>query len=284
MSERDELHSRIACARTLLFVPANRPERFEKALTSGADLVILDLEDSVPEDVKALARSNIESMWPRVSTFAVPMAIRINAIGSEEGERDLAWLAALNPAAALMVPKTDSAAALKRVHKCFQNPLILPMIESAAGYAAVTSIAQMRGVVRLVIGHVDFMADVGFQCGEAQEELMPLRYAVAIASRLSELASAVDGVTVEVGDEQRLRDDVGRALRFGFGGKLCIHPRQVDIVHQAMLPTAQDLDWARKVMTASDAANGAAVQVDGRMIDLPVVLLARQTLARAGRH
>ena len=104
-----------------------------------------------------------------------------------------------------------------------------------------------------------------------------------MATRLNLLAPAVDGVTVQIGDHERLRDDTRRALRFGFGGKLCIHPSQVAGVHEAMAPTEQELTWARRVLAADAAAGGAAVQVEGRMVDLPVVLQARRTLARAAR-
>ena len=104
-----------------------------------------------------------------------------------------------------------------------------------------------------------------------------------IATRLNRLAPPVDGVTVQIGDEARLRKDVGRALRFGFTGKLCIHPAQVAVVHDAFMPTGEELAWARKVLAADSAAGGAAVQVDGRMVDLPVVLQARKTVALAAR-
>ena len=110
---------------------------------------------------------------------------------------------------------------------------------------------------------------------------MPLRFAVAMATRLHRLAPAVDGVTVRIDDDERLRQDTQRALRFGFGGKLCIHPRQVAVVHDALAPSETEIDWARRVIAADAASGGAAVQLDGRMVDLPVVLQARRTLARA---
>ena len=136
-------------------------------------------------------------------------------------------------------------------------------------------------MLRLVVGHIDFMADTGLQCSDDERELIPLRFAVAMATRLGALAPAVDGVTVGIDDDERLREDTRRALRFGFGAKLCIHPRQVAIVHEAMMPSAAELRWAERVIAADAAARGAAVQLDGRMVDLPVVLQARRTLARA---
>jgi len=101
-----------------------------------------------------------------------------------------------------------------------------------------------------------------------------------MATRVHQLAPAVDGVTVEIANEARLRGDVQRALRFGFGGKLCIHPRQVAVVHEELAPSASELDWAHRVIAADAAAQGSAVQLDGRMVDRPVVLQAHRTLAR----
>src|SRR5204862_4735380 len=143
------------------------------------------------------------------------------------------------------------------------------------------SLAATPGVLRLVLGHVDFIADTGLQCDETQSELAPLRFAIAMATRVNQLAPAVDGVTLELGDDARLHDDTLRAVRFGFGGKLCIHPRQVPVVHQALAPTGPQIEWAQRVIAADAAAGGAAVQLDGRMVDLPVVLQAKRTLARA---
>jgi citrate lyase subunit beta/citryl-CoA lyase len=157
---------------------------------------------------------------------------------------------------------------------------VLPLVETAAGFYAVRALAAAPGVLRLAVGHIDFMADVGMSCDEQEHELVPLRFAVAMATRWGQLASAIDGVTVQTTDEQRLRNDTLRARRFGFGAKLCIHPRQVTVVHEALAPTELELDWARRVIAADEASGGAAVQLDGRMVDLPVVLQARRTLAR----
>ena len=273
-----------ATARSLLFVPGNRPDRFEKAVRSGADAVILDLEDSVPGSEKASARGAIERSWAQLSSLGVPLAVRINALGCDEGELDLRWLKRLPTLSAVMLPKADSADAMARVSDELGGAMLLPIIESAAGFAALDALAGVPAVLRLVVGHIDFMADTGMQCDASESELAPLRFAVAMATRLNHLAPAVDGVTVQIGDHERLRDDTRRALRFGFGGKLCIHPSQVDGVHEAMAPPEQELNWARRVLAADAAAGGAAVQVEGRMVDLPVVLQARRTLARAARQ
>lgn len=279
----DPMTARIAQARTLLFVPGNRPERFEKAARCGADAVVLDLEDSVPPADKLAARGEIAREWARLQGLGVPLVVRINTADGEIGRADLAWLAALPSPAAVMVPKAESVSVLEQVHHALRDVPILALIESAAGYAALPSLGGASGVLRLVVGHIDFLADTGLQCDDDESELAPLRFAVNIATRLNRLAPPVDGVTVQIGDEARLRKDVRRALRFGFAGKLCIHPAQVAVVHDAFMPTGEELAWARKVLAADSAAGGAAVQVDGRMVDLPVVLQARKTVAFAAR-
>jgi citrate lyase subunit beta / citryl-CoA lyase len=272
---------RVAQARTFLFVPGNRPERFEKAARSGADVIVLDLEDSVPSTEKASARAAIEAAWGTLQSLNVPLVVRMNAVDSEAGATDLTWLAKLPAPAAVMVPKAESLQALTQVHQKLQGVATLPLIESAAGYAALPGLGAAAGVLRLVVGHIDFMADTGIQCDDDETQLTPLRFAVAIATRLNRLAPAVDGVTVAIGDESRLHRDVLRALRLGFAGKLCIHPSQVAPIHAAFQPGEEELDWARRVVAADAASGGAAVQIDGRMVDLPVVLQARRTLARA---
>ncbi|RYF56921.1 MAG: CoA ester lyase, partial [Comamonadaceae bacterium] len=218
-----ETPDRCALARSLLFAPGNRPALFDKAIRSGADAVILDLEDSVPIADKAMAREAVEREWERLLNLGVPLVVRINPADTDAGIQDLSWLKRMASPAAEMLPKVESARSLAEVHDSLNGVLLLPLIESAAGYAALPSLAAAPGVIRLVVGNIDFMADVGLQCDESESELAPLRFAIAIASRLNHLAPAVDGVTVQIGDEQRLRNDTHRAPRFGFGGKLCIH-------------------------------------------------------------
>ncbi|MBD9390689.1 CoA ester lyase [Acidovorax sp. ACV01] len=276
--------SPLASARTLLFVPGNRPERFEKAISSGADAIVLDLEDSVPLAEKATARHSIAQAWDGLLRHGIPLVIRINPIGEGlQGETDLDWLASLTPPAGVMVPKVDSAELLDAVSRAIPTVPLLPLIESANGYLALRSISQQAHVLRLVVGHIDFMADTGIQCSVGEAELDPLRFEVTTVSRASQLASAIDGVTIDIHNMELLKEDGLRALRFGFGGKLCIHPKQVEAIHNAFAPTEEQLVWAERVLAADSASGGAAVQLDGRMVDVPVVLQAKKYLARAAR-
>jgi citrate lyase subunit beta / citryl-CoA lyase len=271
----------LAHARTLLFVPGNRPERFAKALASGADAIVLDLEDSVPLVEKLLARTAIQNSWPVLIEAGLPIVIRMNPPSTMQGTEDLNWLPQISTLTAIMVPKVESIYTLNQVNSKLSGVPILPLIESAEGLFALNSIAGGQDVLRLVVGHIDFMADTGLQCSDIENELTPLRFEVAMTTRRHRLKPAIDGVTVQIDDDDRLRTDTLRSMRFGFGGKLCIHPRQVAIVHDALCPSSSELDWAQRVISADEASGGAAVMLDGRMVDLPVVLQAQRTLGRA---
>lgn len=267
-------------ARSFLFVPANRPERFLKATASGADAVILDLEDSVPFESKKDARLAIKSSWQELKKSAVSLVIRINSPETKWGLEDLDFFQGLDGLNGVMVPKCESSSSLNRVSQDFIGVPLLPIIESAAGYLALPEIAKTAYVSRLVVGHIDFLADSGMLCSEDQLELNSLRFQVAMCSRVGGLAPAIDGVTVSVDDVELIRADAERSIRFGFGGKLCIHPKQISIVHEILAPSADQISWAKKVIDAMEISGGAAVQLDGKMIDLPVLLQAKRLLSR----
>ncbi len=267
-------------ARSFLFVPANRPERFLKATASGADAVILDLEDSVPFESKKDARLAIKSSWQELKRSGISLVIRINSPETKWGLEDLDFFQGLDGLNGVMVPKCESSSSLNRVSQNFIGVPLLPIIESAAGYLALPEIAKTAYVSRLVVGHIDFLADSGMLCSEDQLELNSLRFQVAMCSRVGGLAPAIDGVTVSVDDVELIRADAERSIRFGFGGKLCIHPKQISIVHEILAPSADQISWANKVIDAMEISGGAAVQLDGKMIDLPVLLQAKRLLSR----
>lgn len=184
----------LADARSLLFVPGNRPERFAKALQSGADAVVVDLEDSVPLAEKQAARDAIGRAWEDLLAPGLPLLVRINALQTPTGADDLAWLACRAAPTAVMAPKAESRACLEAITARLPGTALLPLIETAAGHAAVSVIAGTAGVMRLAVGHIDFMADTGIQCSADEAELAPLRFAVAMATRVAGLAPALDGV------------------------------------------------------------------------------------------
>ena len=232
-------------SRAWLFVPGDRPERFDKALASGADRVILDLEDAVAPPGKPAARAAL-SAW--LAATPARVALRLNAADTADFEA-----LAAQPEQTLR----------------------------AAGLAAARALAGLRGVALLAFGHIDCQADLGLR-GALEDELLPWRCELVLASRLARIAPPLDGVTTAFDDPAVLQTDVQRAVRLGFGGKLCIHPRQVAPVRAGFAPTAEQRAWARRVLEAAAAAGGAAVALDGRMVDKPVVLRAEAILREAG--
>jgi citrate lyase subunit beta/citryl-CoA lyase len=158
---------------------------------------------------------------------------------------------------------------------------VIALIESALGIANARALATLPVVERLAFGNLDLALDLGLR-GHGEDDLAPHRAEVVLASRLAGLPAPIDGVTPALDDEARLRVDVQRARRLGFGAKLCIHPRQVAAVHEGLTPNEAEVAWARRVVEAAGSAEGAAVVVDGTMVDTPVLRRARAILEEAG--
>jgi citrate lyase subunit beta/citryl-CoA lyase len=261
-----------------LFVPADRPERIAKARASGADAVIVDLEDAVAPEAKVRAREALAALLDE----AAPLVVRINAAGTPWFDDDLE-LCRHPGVAAIMLPKAEGIDAVCTVvETTYQD--VLPIIESARGLHEMDSIARVPGVIRLAFGSVDLALDLGIDCDPdgAEIELLAFRSQLVLASRLAGLAAPVDGVSTAIHDVQRLQVDAERSRRLGFGAKMCIHPQQVATVQAVFAPSPQRIAWARRVCEAFSAAGGAAVAVDGQMVDLPVVQRARAVLRDAG--
>jgi citrate lyase subunit beta/citryl-CoA lyase len=263
--------------RSYLFVPATRTDRIAKAQAAGPDAVIVDLEDAVAPSVKATAREALARDVPDASGVFV----RINSADTEWFEDDLKLCAALR-VGGLVLPKTERTEDLKRVaERLGAGATILPLIETARGFADLAKLCAAPQVQRLVFGSIDFQLDLGIS-GEG-DELLYFRSGLVLASRLAGLQPPVDGVTVEVNDPEQVRADTLRGKRLGFGAKLCIHPKQVAPVNECFRPTDAEISWARRTLDAAAAAGGAAVAVDGKMVDRPVILKAEQIIREAGR-
>ena len=267
-----------------LFVPGTRPERFAKALDSGANGVILDLEDAVAQEDKEFARNAIRTAWPTFSADQKKrLVIRTNSPGSQFYSADLILAQELQ-VACLLIPKSESVDQINGAALVLENTAIIPMIETAVGLDRLREIANANQVLRLALGNLDLQADLGMVCDPQETELQTARYQIVLASRLAHIAPPIDGVTPSTDDLERITDDAERAKRMGFGGKLCIHPKQVPIVQAAFMPTEEEIHWAKRVIEADQASKGGAVKLDGKMIDRPVVILAKRTLAIAGKH
>ena len=245
--------------RSYLFVPGNRPQRVAKACAAGADAVIVDLEDAVPPADKISARAALAA-WLAPGRNVL---VRINGAATEWFSDDLS-LCRLPGVAGVVLPKAESIDDLAQLAAA-GAPAILPLIESAQGFLHAQALAQTARVRRLLFGRMVFRLVLGF--GGDDEELLFFRSQLVVASRIAGIQPPVDGVTTALDDADLLRDDTLRARRLGFGGKLCIHPAQVAAVNRCFSPTPEEIAWAARVLAAAAAAHGAAVAVDGKMID-----------------
>ncbi len=260
--------------RSYLYVPGNRPDRFDKALASGADAVIVDLEDAVPPNEKVAARRALAN-WLTATT---PVVVRVNAETTEWFKDDLA-ICASPGVSAVILPKAENVGEAVIAFCRSRGIALLPLIETAMGMSKINTIAVLPGVRQLMFGTIDFQFELGID-GDG-DELLAFRSQLVLASRLANIAAPIDGPCTSWEDAALLASDCARAKRLGFSGKFCIHPKQVAAVNTAFSPSDTEIVWARRVLDAAQRFGGAAVAVDGRMIDRPVILKAEQIAARA---
>jgi citrate lyase subunit beta/citryl-CoA lyase len=264
--------------RSYLFVPGNRPERFEKARASRADAVIFDLEDAVQPQEKQAARETVREHMDA----ARPAFVRINAADTEWFANDAAAIANHPGVTGIVLPKAETREQIETVLAHAHPSLtILPIVETARGFANLTLLCAAPRVQRIVFGTLDFQIDLNIE-GDG-EELDMFRSQIVLASRLAGLTTPVDGVSTVLDDPVVIESEARRGRRFGFGAKLCIHPLQIDAVHRAYAWTDAELAWAERVLQAVEASSGAAVAVDGKMVDMPVILKARRMVG-AGHY
>ena len=273
---------RNACS--FLFVPASRPERLHKALSSPADMVIADWEDAVAPAEKHAARDALQAAVATLSSRdRARLLVRINATGTAWFDADVQALSQLvaQGIAGTVVPKSESADDLAAIARTAGSGCALvALVETVAGVDALDSLTRAPQVQRLAFGHLDFQVDAGMQCALDEGEVLPTRMAFVMASRRAGLAQPIDGVTVDTQNPERITQDTARALRMGFGGKLCIHPAQVADVNAVFAPSEAAVVHAQAVVQAMEAAQGGVCVVNGKMVDAPVLHLAQRTLLR----
>jgi citrate lyase subunit beta/citryl-CoA lyase len=273
--------------RSLLFVPASRADDFfEKALASGADAVVLDLEDSVMPSDKRTARAKVAvtAMLPRT----VPLIVRINPVRSPYFVEDLRAAVETN-VDGIMLPKAEDQDSVALVvgenHRCgLSDRLLIPLIETARGVVGAPAIAEAAGVTAIAFGGEDYAASVGLSRTPAGSEIAFARNAIVVAAAAAEIG-AIDTPQMALDDPTLLSRDAKAALRMGFSGKLAIHPNQVSAINNVFTPTAAQIAAAQAIiesyfMAAGNRSGGAFV-VEGRLVDRPVVRQARAILVRA---
>lgn len=257
-----------------LFVPGDRPERVSKAAASGADAVVVDLEDAVDATVKDEARANAVD----ADTGDVPLFVRINGADTAWFLPDLRALATRRlPLAGVLLPKAERPVDVSTVTEVLGNVPVIALIETARGLVDVAALLAHDAVPGVAFGSIDFALDLG--CASDWEPLIHARSRLVLESRLAGKAPPVDGVTAEFRNLDLLQAEATRARAMGFGGKLAIHPAQVAPIRVAFAPSDREIDWARRVVAGAES--DGAVAVDGQMIDRPIVEQARRILARA---
>ena len=275
-----------AAAVTWLFVPGSRPDRFDRAAAAGADEVVLDLEDAVAPGAKEAARTSVVT-WLEAGGSGW---VRVNAVGSAHHDADVDAVAGCAGLRGLVLPKAEDPDALAGVRRRLPAHVgLLALVETAAGVDGARAIATSGAVDRLALGAIDLALDLGAE--ETDEALLLARSTLVLASRLGGLPAPVDGVTTATGDDGAAREAAARARALGFGGKLCLHPRQLAPVREGFAPTAAQVAWAERVLEASwqhdddglESSGPGVFALDGEMVDRPVLVRARAVLARASR-
>ncbi len=256
----------------LLFVPGDRPERFAKAVASGADAAILDIEDAVAADRKGVARDAVRAALQG----GLRAYVRINPAGTPDGREDLTMLAGLTTLGVLL-PKAGGPHDVDVVRHALPDANVVALIESVEGLRHADAIAAAPGVRALAFGAFDMCAELGAR--PVPDVLAPLRSHVVVAARSAGVA-AIDTPYLALEDEEGLVADARRSLDFGFDGKLLVHPKQAAPVRAIFTPSAEDVERARAIMRA--AKLGGVAVIDGAMVDAPVFAAARRVLARAG--
>lgn len=257
---------------SILFVPAIRPELIPKAMATGASAVCIDLEDAIPPDRKEEARKILGTL-PFTSPVNVAQCMRINALTTKDGILDIAAIAqsAIKPEV-LVLPKVTDAIELSIVEAaCGDDVPVIAIIESIAGLNAVHGIAAHPLTKALIFGSADFSAEIG-----STMEWDALLYARSkiIAAAAANGKRALDGIWPDFNDTDGLISDSQRLKAIGFFGRVAIHPKQVHGINLGFAPTASELAFAREVVRAFESAGGNAVQVNGKMVDRPIYVMA----------
>ena len=278
--------------RSLIFVPGNRPNMLERALGFNADIIMVDLEDSVPAAEKAAARDLAKEWVPRLRQAGRRVMVRANSLDTGLTRDELAALVSPD-LYGVSVGKTESAWDLREIdrilapleaaagleHGCIR---LIPWIESARAIVNVHEMAAaLPRTVAIAFGAEDYTNDMGIQRTDDGAEVYHPRATVAIAARAAGIAS-LDSPYVAFRNPEGLRQDAGAARRMGYTGKFAIHPAQIDAINELFSPLPEDVDYARRVVAAWDEAETAgrgSLALDGKMVDVPVVKRARNLLA-----
>ncbi|MDG5760023.1 CoA ester lyase [Natronococcus sp. A-GB1] len=277
--------------RSLLFTPGDRPEMLRKAPDSGADAIVFDLEDAVSPGHKDEAREVVRDLLSDPGFDPDPeVCVRVNAT-SDAIERDLDALAGADAEAirldSVMLPKATAGADVHELSRDLEERglacPVLALIENAAGVLAAPEIAGADATDALVFGAEDLSADLGATRTREGTEVLYARERVVLAAAARD-CEAIDTLVTDFGDGERLREDAAFSVQLGYDGKLAIHPAQVEPINEAFSPDPDEIEWAERVLEAereAEEANRGVFEVDGEMIDAPLIAQAERILERA---
>ena len=262
-------------ARSWLFVPGDRPDRFDTAHTRTADAVILDLEDAVDPEDKQSAREEVVTFLQGGGQAWV----RVNGVDTPEWEQDCRAVRGTIGLLGVVLPKAESARAVGATAVATGTGVV-PLVETATGIEAAPETARADATVRLALGSVDLATELGTEGAQA---LLYARSRLVYASAAARRPGPIDGPTVALDDPEVLAADLGRARELGFTATFCLHPRQVGPVNAAHAPDPAAVTRAQRIVEAAATAGGGggrAVRVDGEMVDRPRLLAAQRLLDR----
>ena len=270
----------------MLFVPGTSRERFPKAFASGADAVVLDLEDGVDPARKAEARELVGA-WLATAPEGPARLVRVNGAASDYLADDLDFLGSMGGLfAALIPPKVETPEEIAGIARRVES-FVVPLLETARGILHAREIVIAGPEIPAVcFGAEDLTAELGIPRTVEGDELLVARGHVVLAAA-SIGADPIDAVFVEIDKLDRLRQDATRARALGFTGKMAIHPDQVAVINEIFTPSASDVAAARRIVEAAEAAGAegeGAFRLDGRMVDAPVIRRAQRVLARDARR
>ena len=268
--------------RSVLFAPGDNAELMRKAAGGGADVVVFDLEDAVAPADKEHARESVQSVLSAVSSDS-DVCVRINPVGVS-ATADLAAILTDAGPDSVMLPKAGSAEdieALERLLREHETDLpVLALVESAAGVLNAAEIAAADATDALLFGAEDLAADIGASRTSDGREVLYARQRVVVAASAAGI-DAIDTIYPDYGDLDGLREATEFAAQLGYDGKMAIHPDQVAVINDAFTPNDEDIDWAERVVTAADETDAGVFEVDGEMIDAPLIAQAERVLERA---
>lgn len=269
----------LAYKTTWLFVPATKMPLVAKAFNSGADSVIVDLEDAVAQVDKAQARVALKSYHD--SDDYQPVWVRINQASSAGFAADIELCQQLPNLAGIMLAKAEQASDIEFIYQTTGLPVIA-LVESAVGLYNLDAMASASGIVAFSYGFIDLCNDINVQIGTPAADIVAnqIRYQMILTSKVHNLLAPIDTVYPDFSDSEGLAQRAQLWSQMGMSGMLCIHPKQVATVQTALRPSDSEIDFAKRVVAEYESTGQAVFKIDGNMVDAPVIERCQRLLSK----